>query len=98
VVVAVELKPEHLKMVCLVDLVEVQLETVPLVELECQDKVILVDQLMPLLEKVVAVVVELELLVALVGTLRVQQVEQEVLRHHYHHAHLQVVAVVVRTV
>jgi len=70
-----------------VDLVEVQLETVLLVDLVFVDKVILADQLMPLLEKVVEAVVELELLVALVETQQELLEEQEVLHLLYHVLH-----------
>tara|TARA_R110000823_G_scaffold299926_1_gene420682 strand:- start:1061 stop:1273 length:213 start_codon:yes stop_codon:yes gene_type:complete len=70
-----------------VDLVGEQLETMLLVELVFVDKVILVDQLMPLLEKVVAVVEEQVLLVELVEIQQEQQVEQEVLHLLYHVLH-----------
>ena len=64
-----------------------QLETMLLVEQELLVKVILVDQLMPLLEKVVVAVVELELLVVLVETLQELLEEQEVLHLLYHVLH-----------
>ena len=73
-------------------------EIVELAELVLQDKVILVEIQMHLLEKEELEAVELERPVEQVEIQEERQVEQEVLRHHYHLVHSQVVAVEVQTV
>tara|TARA_Y100000015_G_C2383712_1_gene86243 strand:- start:371 stop:751 length:381 start_codon:yes stop_codon:yes gene_type:complete len=85
-------------MVALEDQVVEQLETVELVELQQLVKEMQVEIQMHLLEKVEQVVAELELLAEQVEMHQELQVEQEVLPHHYHHAHLQVVVEVVQIV
>ena len=85
-------------MVPLEDQVVEQLETVELVELQQLVKEMQVEIQMHLLEKVEQVVAELEPQVAQVEMQQELQVEQEVLPHHYHHAHLQVVVEVVQIV
>ena len=85
-------------MVPLEDQVVEQLETVELVVLQQLVKEMQVEIQMHLLEKVEQVVAELELLVEQVEMQQELQVEQEVLPHHYHHAHLQVVVEVVQIV